>query len=77
MEEEKITDIYIYIGKIISGCFIYNRQLYGTEVPRSNWALDSGPIARPNFSISFYSILTNYKSKSRHLTSTRSKMPEQ
>ena len=25
-------------------------HLYGTEVPRPNWALDSGPVARPHFS---------------------------
>ena len=54
----------------------YIMHLYGTEVPEPNWALDSGPVAWPTLSISFYSTLTNYKFKFHHLTIARHKIPE-
>ena len=50
--------------------------LYGSEVPRSSWALDLGPTAWPTSPISFYSILINYKPKFHHLTIARQNVPK-
>ena len=52
--------------------------LYGTEVPRPNWALGSGPMARSHyfkFCLKLPSQTTSFEP--RPLTDARHKFPEQ
>ena len=66
----------IYIKVVDTILYRLVQLVYDTEVPRSSWALDSGPAAWPTSLISFYSTLITYKPKFHHLTIAWQNVPE-